>query len=140
MTSLYNQFKTDPELEKNGLWLEYGPNSKKQEQRIRIARAGGANSQFQKRMEALTKPYRRQIQTEIIGNDVVQRLMRQAYAETVVLGWENIEGPDGADMPFTVENCVQLFTDLPDLFTDVQEQAQKAVLFRAEVREADSGN
>lgn len=140
MTSLYNQFKTDPELEKAGLWLEYGPNSKKQEQRIRIARAGGANTQFQKRMEALTKPYRRQIQTEIIGNDVVQRLMRQAYAETVVLGWENIEGPNGEDIPFSVENCVQLFTDLPDLFTDVQEQAQKAVLFRAEVREADAGN
>lgn len=140
MSSLYKQFQTDAELEKTGLWLEYGPNSKGNEQRIRIARAGGANSQFQKRMEALTKPYRRQIQTEIIATEMVQKLIRQAYAETVVLGWENIEGPDGADMPFNVENCIKLFTDLPDLFADVQEQAQRAVLFRAELREADAGN
>lgn len=138
--SLYAQYKTDPELEKSGLWLEYGPNSKGNEQRIRIARAGGANTQFQKRVEALTKPYRRQIQTEIIGNDMVTKLLRQAYAETVVLGWENIEGPDGEEMQFSVENCVKLFTDLPDLFTDVQEQAQRAALFRAELREADAGN
>jgi hypothetical protein len=33
-----------------------------------------------------------------------------------------------------------LFNDLPDLFEDVQEQAQKAALFRADIREADAKN
>ena len=43
-------------------------------------------------------------------------------------------------MEFNVANVIQLFTDLPDLFKDVQEQAQKAVLFREDILEVESKN
>lgn len=148
--SLYKNFKSDENLEKSGILLEYGTNSAGKDITIRIARAGGANTQFQKRMEAVVKPYRRQIQTETIDTKMVEKLVRQVYAETVVLGWENVEFPvldsEGKDtgaveeLPYTVANCLRLFNDLPDLFLDVQEQAQRAALFRAEIREADAGN
>lgn len=138
--SLYKQFKADPNLEKDGIVLQYADNSKGEPIEFRIARAGGGNAAFTKRLEVLTKPYRRQIQTETIERAQVDKLIRQAYAETVVLGWKNVEDEAGNPLPFTVENCVKLFTDLPDLFADIQEQAQKAVLFRAELREADAGN
>ena len=91
-------------------------------------------------MEALVKPYRRQIQAETIDNKVLEKLVMQAFAETVVLGWENVEGRDGTVLEFNVANVIQLFTDLPDLFKDVQEQAQKAVLFREDILEVESKN
>lgn len=148
--TLYQQFKTDESLEKTGILLEYGTTSDGKPIVIRIARAGGSNRAYERRMEAEVKPYRRQIQNETIENAVVNRLLRKVYAETVVLGWENVELPvldkDGqptSEMkpaPFTVENCVRLFEDLPDLFRDIQEQSQRAALFRAEVREADGKN
>lgn len=148
--NLYQQFKTDSTVEKTGVLLEYGNNSQGKPICIRIARAGGANDRFNKRLEAVVKPYRRQIQTETIATEQVTKLMRRVYAETVVLGWENVElmdkNPDGSPAgtfsprEFTVEACLELFEDLPDLYQDVVEQAQRAALFRAELREADAGN
>jgi hypothetical protein len=138
--SLYEQFKTDGSLEKTGILLEYGNNSKGQPIAIRIARAGGANTAYTKRMEARVKPYRRQIQNETIETVLVERILKEVYADTVVLGWENVEGEDGKPLEFTVENCLKLFTDLPDLFQDIRTQAERASLFRAEVRENDAKN
>lgn len=138
--SLYKQFKTDGSLEKEGILLEYGTNSKGDPICIRIARAGGANAQYAKRMEARVKPYRRQIQNETMENALIERILKEVYAETVVIGWEGVEDEKGKPIEYSVENCVKLFDDLPDLFRDIQEQSQRAALFRAEVREADAKN
>jgi hypothetical protein len=150
MSTLYQQFTTDPKLEKEGVLLEYGFNSKNKPITIRVARAGGANQQYAKRMEIKVKPYRRQIQTETIDKKQLEKLILEVFCETVVLGWENVEfpvkGADGSptgefeERPFSFDNAVQLFTDLPDLFSDVQESAQKSALFRTDIREANAGN
>lgn len=138
--SLYKQFKTDNNLEKTGILLQYGQNSKGKDICIRVARAGGANDAYIKRMEAKVKPVKRQIQNETIERAALLNILREVFAETVVLGWENVEDEQGNPLPFTKENCVKLFTDLPDLFDDLQEQSQRAALFRAEIREADAKN
>lgn len=138
--SLYQQFKSDANLEKSGILLEYGFSKSGKPITIRIARAGGGNSAFTKRMEAKVKPYRRQIQTETIDTAIVEKLLREVYAETVVLGWENVEDADGNPLDFTAANCIKLFEDLPDLFKDIQEQSQRSVLFRAELLEGAAGN
>ena len=138
--SLYKQFETDREVEKTGIVLDYGMNSKKRPIQIRIARAGGANERYSKLLELRTKPYRRQIQNETLDNAVAEKITKEVYAQTVVLGWNGVEDRDGNDMPFTQENCVKLFTDLPDLWSDVQSQSTRASLFRAEILEADAKN
>lgn len=138
--SLYTQFETDREIEKTGIVLDYGFNSKKQPIQIRIARAGGANERYSKLLELRTKPYRRQIQNETLDNAVAEKITKEVYAQTVVLGWTGVEDRDGNEMPFTQENCVKLFTDLPDLWSDVQSQSTRASLFRAEILEADAKN
>jgi hypothetical protein len=71
---------------------------------------------------------------------VIEKLLREVYAETVVLDWENVEDADGNPMPFNAANAVKLFTDLPDLFRDIQEQSQRSALFRAELLEREAGN
>ena len=138
--SLYTQFETDREIEKTGIVLDYGFNSKKQPIQIRIARAGGANERYSKLLELRTKPYRRQIQNETLENAVAEKITKEVYAQTVVLGWTGVEDRDGNEMPFTQENCVKLFTDLPDLWSDVQSQSTRASLFRSEILEADAKN
>lgn len=138
--SLYKTFQTSQHLEKNGIELQYGENDKGEEIIIRIARAGGANSAYNKRLEALVKPYRRQITSETIDNKVLEKLILQAFAETVILGWSGVEDAEGNVLECTVDNVIKLFTDLPDLFKDVQDQAQKSVLFREEILELESKN
>ena len=138
--SLYSQFKTDKTIEKDGIVLEYGMNSKKKIIGIRIARAGGANVQYSKLLEAKIKPYRRQIQNETLDNDIADKITKEVYAQTVVLGWENVEDENGEELEFSVANCIKLFTDLPELWFDIQQQATRASLFRAEILENDSKN
>lgn len=138
--SLYQKFETDRSLEKTGIELDYGPNSKKQPTLIRIARAGGANDAYLKRMESKAKPHRRAIQHETIDKDTLAKIIREVYAETVVLGWSGVEDREGNALEYSVENAVKLFTDLPDLFLDIQEQAQNAALFRVNLRDDDAKN
>lgn len=138
--SLYARFETDRSLEKKGIILDYGFNSKGNPIQITIARAGGANDTYLKRLEAKAKPHRRQIQLETMDRVQLEAIVKETYAEAVVLGWEGVEDRDGNDMPFTKENVLKLFNDLPDLYADVQEQAQNAALFRVAIREEDAKN
>ena len=138
--SLYKQFATDKNVERDGVVLSYGKNSKNKDINIRIARAGGANIRYTKLLEAAIKPYRRQLQNEIMDNGVAEDIARRVYAQSVVLGWEGVEDENGNDMEFTVENCMKLFKDLPDLWADIQSQATRAALFRQDILEADAKN
>lgn len=138
--SLYSQFQTDKNIEKDGVVLEYGKTKEGKVISIRIARAGGANSRYTKLMEAATKPYRRQLQNETLDNDIAESITQKVYAQSVILGWENVQDQDGEDMAFNLENCIKLFKDLPDLWTDIQNQATRAALFRQDILEADSKN
>lgn len=138
--NLYRQFKTDTSLEKKGIILQYGTNSKGDPIELRVARAGGANDAFLKRLEAKTKPIRKQIQNETVERETSIALMRDLYAETVVLGWSGVEDEDGNEVAFSKAAVIKLFTDLPDMFADVQEQCSKHTLFRAELREEDAKN
>lgn len=140
MSSLYKQFKTDESLEKEGIVLNYGQNSKGENIDIKIARAGGHNTRFAKTAEQVLKPYRRQIANETADRKSMEEAMRVIYARSVVIGWSGVEDEDGKPMVFTEENCVKLFTDLPDLFADLREQAEKQALFRRIALEDESKN
>lgn len=138
--SLYKQFKTDKNVEKEGIVLNYGKNSKGEDIEIRIARAGGANVQYAKLLEVKTKPYRRQIQNETLDNEVAEKITKEVYAKAVVMGWTGVEDENGKPLEFSSENCIKLFDDLPDLWMDIQQQSTKAALFRADILEQDAKN
>lgn len=146
--SLFKQFKTDSKIEKEGILLDYGPNKDLPANEageypvtlIRIARAGGANEAYNKRIEALSKKHRRQIQNDAMEVAQLRELTMHAVADTVILGWENVTDEDKNPMPFSRDNALKLFKQLPDLFNDVQEQAAKAALFRTTIREDDLKN
>lgn len=145
---LYAQYKTDKNLELQGIFFEVGeikePGPDGQEVkkpiRFKIARAGGANSNFAKAMERESKPFKRAIQTKTLSNEKADEIYRRAFVSGVLLGWENVRDQDNRDLAFTFDNALKLFADLPDLFNDLREAATDAALFREEVLEHDLGN
>ena len=132
---IYDLFKTDAAVEKDGIELDYGKGGV-----IRICRAGGANSRFGKLLGDRLKPYRRQLDNGTMDDDVANRIMAEVYADSIIIGWRSIADPDGNDLEFTRENCVRLLIDLPELFRDIQEQAAKVANFRKLDLEADAKN
>lgn len=137
MSSLYEAFSTNKKAEVEGIILEY-PDCGGAE--IRIARAGGENKKFLRAIEKAAKRHRSQIRTDTLGVDTNRRIMQEVYAETVILGWENVTDRDGNPLPFNKENCLQLFQDLPALWDDIVEQANSIALFREHVREESAKN
>lgn len=145
---LHKQFKTDQNMERDGIIIDYGPNDdlpkgedgQHPPMRFRIARAGGANQAFNKTLERLTRPHRRAIQSGNMSMELSDKLYRQAFIESILIGWDNITTADGQPLPYSPENADKLFTDLPDLYTDLREQSNNASLFREESLQEDLGN
>lgn len=141
---LFKSFATDKTVERDGILLNYG------NVRFRIARAGGANRQFNKVFQHDTKPYERQMKNNTLSDKDSDELMAGIYAKSIVLGWESNYGSD--DQPewkptltvpaskkhnreeevleFSPENVKKVLLLLPDLFADIREQATTASNFR----------
>lgn len=145
MANPYELFKTDEKMEaEQGVVLDYG------DFRIRIARAGGANKKFSKMYEARTKSFRRQMETETLPEEVANRLMVELYVDAVVLGMtvkdkdgkfvDGIYDAEGNILEYNRRNAIDIFMNLPELFRDIQVQANKISLFRAEELEKDAKN
>ncbi len=141
--SMYDLFKTEPVLETEGVILNYGTF------KVTIARAGGMNKRYVKVLEAKVRPFRRALQTETLDSEVGLDILREAYAEAIILKWETeqngkfvigIESPDRDILPFTKENVVLTLRNLPDLFADIQDQANKTATFRQDEKEKAAGN
>jgi len=130
----YEMFETDKSVEASGVELDYG------EFQIKIARSGGSNQKYNKIIEALVKPHQRAVQTETISRETVDKLLIEAHAKAVVISWTGVKDREGNLIDFNVENCIKLFTDLPELFADVKEQAGKTGLFLKQINEEIAGN
>lgn len=133
-------FATDKNVERDGVWINYGPNAKGEPIMVRVARAGGSNRAFANRHEALTKPYRRLIQADQMDKEVMEKLMHQLYAETVVKEWTGVLDDDNNAITFSAEAVQEQFRLYPDFFADVVDNSTKLALFREEIREADAKN
>lgn len=135
MSSIRSLFATDKVKEVEGIWVEYGESIK-----IKIARAGGANKQFAKTLEQLSRPHRRAIQLETLGQEASEDIMYRTFAQTVVLGWEGVLDDDGKPIAFSADACVKLFKEMPDFFLEVQAMATSLALWRAAAQDADAKN
>jgi hypothetical protein len=153
---LYKMFEMDKDLEREGISVNYGS------VKFQIARAGGRNKAFKDTFSAKAKKHRTQIDNETMSDDMADRIMAESYAEAVVLGWwtrvedkdgdpildakgeekwvDTVENKKGKNVKYSIEECVKLFLDLPDLFQSLQSYAVKAGNYRKELDEEDEGN
>lgn len=134
MSNPYELFDTNKDHERKGVELDYG------DFQITVARAGGDNRAYNKLLEAKTKPIRRALAAGQVDPKRTTAIMREVFAETVVLGWSGVTDKKGKKMAFSTKNVVTLFTDLPDLFQDVMSQASGFQLFQDVDTENDEGN
>jgi len=143
MASMYDIFQTDENLETGGIWLDYG------DFRILIASAGQGNKKYIRIAERALKPIRRAMQAGAVSNERSMVIMSEVYAKSIILNWQvkvdgewkvGIDGPEGELLPFNEEEVIKTFGALPNLFLDVQEQAQSTANFRKLEQETDTKN
>ena len=148
--SMYGQLETDKALETKGVEVDYGSF------RVTLARAGGANKRYEKILDAKSKPHRRAMKTETMDNEVAIGVMREVYADSIILHWESKdakgEWKKGIEakpkkvgdpiniVPFNRDNVVQAMVDLPELLIWFKEDAEKLSLYLVQLLEEDVKN
>jgi hypothetical protein len=132
--SLYTQFETDPEVEQDGIWLEFEGG-----ERFKIRRAGGANKAYQRELDKATRAKKAQISIGKLSAEEFTELLVGVYAKTVVVTWTGVTDRDGKEIPYSQEACVRLLADLPELLEHVVRHAANHEWFR-KIDAADAKN
>lgn len=146
------RYRTNKDLEKTGITLQFDDLG----QRIVLARAGGANDRYNKRVRELTKHITRLGQGALEPGPMEEmaKLSRQAFIETCVLKWETlvdgewVQGIEKEDMgepggglaDFNPANVAKVFDYQPDLYTELSNQVGSHTRFLEDAREAELGN
>lgn len=145
MKNAYEMFKTEDNLEIDGVWKEY-----KGVLRVKLARAGNKNIEFNKTLGKAAKKYKD------AGTDTKrdqERPWAEVYVKEVIKGFEvkvDDEWKPGVYLPdesgsivlkdASKENIMQFLLDLPDLFDKIKEDATEMRTFQKEEEEADLKN
>ncbi len=148
--SMYDNHQTSAQLERKGVWVDYGGF------RVCIAKAGGANRKYLQMVERETKPVRRAMQAGTLSEERAKPIMIKVFSETIVTGWQvfiedekhedggdwkdGIEQPDGSLGKFTKEGVGKALTDLPAVFNMIKSDAMSDDIYLATVREEEAGN
>nr|BDD45286.1 hypothetical protein 8 [bacterium] len=126
MADLRSKFGTNTDLENEGVWMDLGSGIK-----VKIARI--KNPKFRKMYERLTRPHERQIRQGTLDSDIMEKIVCQCLAKTVLLDWDGIE-LDGKKFPYSPENSLKLMQDdgLSDFRDQIADLAGSADIFREE--------
>jgi len=131
---IYKAFTVDEELENRGVVLDFGDG-----EWVRVSRAGNGNKKFQKLLEHLIKPHRRAMSLGTMDDKKANEIMHEVFAKAVVMEW-HITGEDGKEIPFSVENALKVFADLPEFFSTIKAEAENRANFRREELDKEKGN
>jgi hypothetical protein len=109
-SNLDKLFKTSQTHEDGGVWFQVSP-----EVQFLVKRFGGFNApKVKSALAKYFKPYAKQIELGTLSQDKEQEIMFKVFVESCVTDWQGIE-IDGQLKPFNTEDCLKLFTQLPDM-------------------------
>ena len=124
MADLAKNYGPDKDAEMNGVWENLADDI-----RIKVARIG--NPVYQKIWEREIRPYRAQMDRNLLSDEKSNEILTKVMAEAVLLDWENIEYK-GKKFPYTKENAIELLNEFPDFRADVMFLANQQATFRAD--------
>lgn len=128
-TNLDKLFKTNKSLEINGVDIEIEGVT------FKCRRFHAGSTHVKAAYTRFLKPYQRHLQSNTISEALADKLDKQVFIAGALIGWTGLTDDQGIEIPFTEENALELFTELPELYTSLQNEATKLSNFMLEDRE-----
>lgn len=138
--SVYKNYSTDKVKEVQGAPLELEPNDNGTVPTFYLARSAKSNPDWSKAFDAATKEFKAKIRLKQMTNDDWEKVGKQVFLNSVLKGWQHVEGPDGSVLEYNAANAKQLIDDLPELYERLNEFAGDVQNYRAELIEQSKGN
>lgn len=140
--------KTDKNAEVEGVWIEVDVNDHNEQPiEIKVAHMGRTNKTYTKKLDQVTKPYNASIQNETMPVELGDKLLRSVFVDTILLDWRNLpksdltgNNDDSEDLPYTRENALELFKELPGVYEHWEDLAKKKANFREKELENNAKN
>lgn len=120
-----NTFKVDQDKAQEGVWCDLG------DARLKVARYG--NKKFQDALKNAMAPYKRLAEQGRLNDDIAEKILINAIAKYVLLGWENLT-IDGKGVNYSYDNAVKILSnpEYKDFREVVVSMSQEVDLFRKE--------
>jgi len=140
--SLKSAFKTDALKENEGVEIPF-PMAENEDGTIPtflVSRMGKNNKAYQKSLEVITRPYRRQLDTGTIKPDVSRKIFMEVFCDSILKGWSNVRNEDGSEIVFSKAAAIELMEELPDLYDVLVYESQELANFRQAALENEAKN
>jgi len=118
-TNLDKFFKTNSQLEENGVWFDIVPD----EVGFLVRPFKGTNPRIKAAMAAYYKPYAKQIEMGTMDLDKQNEIQIKLFIDVCLVNWKGVE-IDGQEVPCNKENALRVFRELPDLFDTLWKHCQ----------------
>lgn len=122
-----------PDLEINGVWVQYEHNGEPVEgAQVKIARLG--NPEWQKKHDKLMQPYRRMERDGRMPASKQTDILCRSYIGTVLLDWSGFT-KKGKTFKFSEENAYKMLRERMDFRNSVTTLAAREENFRQELED-----
>ncbi len=145
--SLSSQYKTNQTKAIEGVAITFPSNEDGTVPTFYVSRMNDSNPQYAAKLAAVTKPFKRQIDAGTLPQEKAKELTKDVFTSTVLKGWENIPmsdvtgvGSDTGYASFSKATALQLFENLPDLYSELVTEASGIARFLADELEAEAKN
>ncbi len=119
-----NDLIADEKAEETGIDLAFGNG-----RFITVSRSCANNKKYKTTMARVFKPHTMTTGLITASDEEAVELLQEVYAEAIVLGWRGFKDSDDKEIAFNKENCIELFSEAPEIFDTVQREAAKFTNF-----------
>ncbi len=126
-TNLDKHFKTNKELEKEGVWFDIS-----EDVGFLLSPLKTSNPKVKAAFAKHHKPYARQIELGTIEDKKVTEISIKIFLQCCLLDWRGVEIDDKV-VEFSPEIAMKFFMELPDLFYTLWEHCQDFKNYREEM-------
>lgn len=129
------ELTTDTELEKEGIRVEISvtlEDGSKLEGWVQVRRAGGNNLHFDRVATALRKPFKYQLDNNLMAPARVRELNRDIIADACIVDFGGFPGPDGTEPAYSQANARALCVEYSMVYEAIAVTANDASKYRQE--------
>lgn len=128
------ELSTDPVTEKDGVRVEISAplaDGTTLEGWAIVRRAGGNNHHFARVAQALRKPFKYQLDNDLMAPEKIAELNRNILADACVVDFGGFPGEDGAEVKYSPANARALFEAYSQVYEAIAVAANTAANYRA---------
>lgn len=127
---IFQQFDMNETATVEGIPVRFSPNDDGTIPTIYVGRLGLMNKRYSSAFDKLIEPWKDKIGLPGFTIPGFEDISREAFVRGCITKWENVQDENGVEIPFSVENALDLLKKLPELSRALDKASSDVANFR----------